>query len=331
VRTPWHELPGPVQAAVIRACGAEVVAADPPVTSGFSGGSASVLHLADGRQVFAKAGYGANEHLLQAYRQEAEVLSRLPAAVPAPGYVGRAEVAAGVAGEHGWQVVVSQGVSGRMPMPWDENALAAVHAACLASAAALTPVPAGLGTWGERGRLPTMIRDYAHDPEIRGALPAIAAGELELVAGQPHWLRERMDELQDLVELAEVALAGSTACHCDLRADNILVVAAPGGGERAVFVDWNFLAVGPTWTDFVGLLPLARLDGVDVDAWVARSPLTDGVPADHLDAWVALIAAYMLANAPQPLWPGGTPAIRVHQARYARAFLDWLAARRGWE
>jgi hypothetical protein len=166
------------------------------------------------------------------------VLSRLPAAVPAPGYVGQAQVPAGQAGEFAWQIMVSDALPGRMPLPWTETALDAVHTACVASARALTPPPPGFDD------LPTMVTDYAHDLAIVGALPAMATGELTLVDGQPGWLRGRLADLQALVELAEVALVGSTACHCDLR-------------------------------------------------------------ADHLDSWPALIAAYLLAYAPRPLWPGG--------------------------
>ena len=135
----------------------------------------------------------------------------------------------------------------------------------------------------------------------------------------------RLPELQALVESAAAALVGKTANHCDLRADNVLI-----DGGRAVFVDWNWLGVGPAWTDFVGVLPLARAEGVDVDRWVRRSPLTGDVDPDALDAWLATIAGYMLVHADRPIWPGTTPAVRVHQRRYARTFLDWLAVRRGW-
>lgn len=114
-----------------------------------------------------------------------------------------------------------------------------------------------------------------------------------------------------------------TACHGDLRADNVLV-----DGERAAFVDWNWLARAAAWTDFVGVLPLARADGVDADAWLRRSPLT--VPADDIDAFLARVAAYLLASADDPPWPGGSALIRVHQRRFARTFLDWLNVRRGW-
>ncbi|GAA4359148.1 hypothetical protein [Angustibacter luteus] len=102
------------------------------------------------------------------------------------------------------------------------------------------------------------------------------------------------------------------------------------GPAGAVFVDWNWLMRGAGWTDFVGLLPLARRDGVDVEAWLTRSALTRDVPPASIDAWLAVIAAYMLPNADEPVWPGGPPLVRVHQRLYARTFLDWLGARRGW-
>jgi hypothetical protein len=67
-----------------------------------------------------------------------------------------------------------------------------------------------------------------------------------------------------------------------------------------------------------------------VDAWLARSPLTQGVDPAAIDAWLAVIAAYMLENSQRRPWPGAPAALRVHQRRYARTFLDWLGARRGW-
>ena len=124
---------------------------------------------------------------------------------------------------------------------------------------------------------------------------------------------------------AERVLQGTTATHGDLRADNVLV-----DGDRAVLVDWNFLALGPPWLDLAGLLPAARADGVDADAWVRRSPLLRDVDPVDVDVWLAVLAAYMLANVGKPLWPGAPPALRVHQRRYARLFLDWLGDRRGW-
>jgi hypothetical protein len=87
---------------------------------------------------------------------------------------------------------------------------------------------------------------------------------------------------------------------------------------------------GPAWTDFIGVLPLARADGLDADGWVQRSPLTRHADPESIDAFLATIAAYMLANADAPVWPGGPATVRVHQRRYASTFLDWLGARRRW-
>jgi len=319
VRPLWQQLPDAVRAGIVAASGAAVAHAQPSAGSGFSGGFAAVLELADRRRVFAKAGSSVNPHLVDAYRQEARILAVLPPAVPAPRFVGAGNLPAGAADEHEWQFVVAEAAAGAMPHPWTEPALGAVHEACLAAVEALTPAPGALAP------LPLMVDDYARDATIRGVFPALAAGRLAVTAGQPAWLGQRLAELATLVDTTEEALVGTTACHCDLRADNTLV-----DGDQALFVDWNWLAVGPSWVDFVGLLPLARLDGVDVETWIARSPLTRDADPEHLDAWLALVAAYMLANADLPLWPGGTPWIRVHQRRYARAFLDWLAARRGW-
>ncbi len=318
-RPHWHQLPHGVQAAVGAAAGSPVVRAEPPPGSGFTGGFAAVVHLADGRRAFAKAGSSRNPHLVAAYAQEALVLGALPAGTPAARLVGSAHLDAGTVDSHEWQVVVAEVVDGVLPQPWTDEAVHAAHAACEASVAALTPVPSGLS-------LPALADEIGRDPDSLACFPALSSGGLELAAGQPRWLPQRYGELAALVDGAAARLDGDTACHCDLRADNMLI-----GPRGAVFVDWNWLVRGAAWTDFVGLLPLARADGVDADAWLARSPLTRDVDPEAVDAWLAVIAAFMLANAGRPIWPGGSPVVRVHQRRYARTFLDWLGARRGWD
>lgn len=317
-RPRWSELPEPVRQAVARAAGGTVVAADEPPGSGFTGGFAAVVHLADGRSVFAKAGSSRNPHLAPSYAQEATVLRALPVGVPAPAFVGAAHLPAGAVDEHEWRVVVAERADGALPQPWTEAALSAVHDACLLAVAALTPVPASLD-------LPEVATLFVGDERVLEVFRRLASGELPLTHGQPAWLPERYDELHALLAAARRHLAGDTACHCDLRADNILL-----GPAGAVFVDWNWLVRGAAWIDFVGLLPLARADGVDVDAWLRRSPLTRDVDPEAVDAWLAAIAGYMLRNADEPVWVGGPTAVRDHQRRYARTYLDWLAARRGW-
>jgi hypothetical protein len=318
VRPAWDDLPLGVQQAVGRAAGSAVVAAADPPRSGFTGGFAAVVRLADGRSVFAKAGSSRNPHLTGAYAQEAVVLEALPAGVPAPRFVGAGRLAPGAVDEHEWRVVVAEAAPGALPQPWTAQALEAVHDACLASVEALTPAPDAMD-------LPTLGSLFLDDEGVVSVFRRLASGELALTHGQPGWLPTRYADLDALLGGAAAHLQGDTACHCDLRADNILV-----GPSGAVFVDWNWLVRGAAWVDFVGLLPLARADGLNVDAWVARSPLTRDVDPEAVDAWLTVIAGYMLRNADEPVWVGGPPAVRDHQRRYARTYLDWLAARRGW-
>jgi hypothetical protein len=319
-RPQWTQLPCAVQEAVAKAAGARVLRAERSVGSGFTGGFAAVLHLADGRRAFAKAGSSGNAHVIEAYRREAQVLAALPRAVPAPRLLGAASLAAGDADREAWQVVVVEAVDGRLPLPWTEPDVATVHEACLAAAEALDPAPGALTPL-----LGSLVTELAHDPAIRSAFADLEAGRLPLTVGQPAWLSDRYAELDALLGVAPVALAGTCATHGDLRADNVLVA-----GGRAVVVDWNWLSLGPAWADFLSILPPARAEGVDADAWLRRSPLTQDVDPEHVDTWLAVIAAYMLGAAEQPLFPGALPALRAHRRRYARTFLDWLGARRGW-
>ena len=319
-RPQWEDLPVGVREALSVAAGGVVRRAEPSVTSGFSGGFAAVLHLVSGRRVFAKAGSDVNRHLIDAYRREALVLDALPETVPAPRLVGAASLDPGDADERAWQIVVVEAVEGRMPHPWTEPDLEAVHRACLAAVEALDPPPAALAPV-----LGSLVREYAEDVSIRRVFADLETGRTALTWGQPAWLPRRYPDLDALLAVAPAALEGTVGTHGDLRADNVLI-----SGGRAVVVDWNWLSLGPAWADLVGVLPLARADGLDVDRVLRTSPLTRDAEPEHVDSWLAVIAAYMLANADRPVFPGGTPALRVHQRRYARTFLDWLGARRGW-
>jgi hypothetical protein len=307
VRRPrWSELPATVRRAVGEAAGAPVWRADQPSGSGFTGGFAAVVHLTDGRRVFAKAGSSANPHVPAAYARERVVLRALPAQAPAPRFVGAAHVPAGPAGEPEWQVVVSAVAPGVIPLPWTEQNVAAVHRSCLAAAAALTPGPAHLETPG-RAQAVELGQDVL--TEVLALTRSTSV----------------VDDVIDLVHGSSPRLEGLTACHNDLRADNILV-----DGETATFVDWNWLVRGAAWTDFVGVLPMARADGVDADTWLMTSPLTRGVDPTAIDSWLAVVATQMLGQADQPVWPGGPASVRRHQRRFGLAALRWLGARRRW-
>jgi hypothetical protein len=320
-RPAWSELPAQVHRLVESLCGTAVEQAGAPSGSGFTSGYAGLVRLADRREVFVKAGGPKNNaHILPSYRREAdvlEVLGTLPPGLPVPRLLatGETETVEGT-----YRVLVTDPVDGRMPgQPWTAADLAAVHRTCLTCAQLLTPPPDGL-------ELPALADQMTEDAGVMSLFTRLATSETTLTWGQPAWVLARADELAEILARTPDALRGNTAGHADLRADNLLV--DPAG--TAWLFDWNWLSVGPAWTDFVGILPLARADGIDADAWLATSPLTEGVDPDDIDTWLAVIAAYMLDQADQPVWTAGPAHLRVHQRRYARTFLDWLGARRRW-
>jgi Phosphotransferase enzyme family len=315
-RPSWDQLPAEIPVLVRDLCGTPVAAAAAPSMGGFTNGYAGFVELANGDEVFVKAGGPVNEHVVPSYRQEAAVVPLLPAGVPVPRLLATGETEAQ---DGTWRVLISSPIRGRMPQPWTESDLAAVHSSCLACAALLTPGPATL-------TLPTLVDQIFGDGDVTSYFTRLARGEVDMTWGQPTWVQHRADELASLTASVREALRGTTANHSDLRADNVVIDA----DDKAWLVDWNWLSIGPAWTDFVGVLPLARADGLDADDWLRRSPLTSHVAHEDIDTWLAGVAAYMLVNADRPLWPGGTETIRVHQRRYARTFLDWLGERRGW-
>ncbi|HWD80939.1 MAG TPA: phosphotransferase [Kribbella sp.] len=316
LRPDWTSLPPALHEALDVALGTHITGVSNPVTSGFTGGFAARAKLADGRQVFIKA---AQEgfHAYEAYQREAEVVPQLPTAVRAPAIITTASTTPCSEGGGGrWFAVVSEWVEGRMPgNPWTVEDFARVTAACERTAEVMRPSPLdGLDPFG------SLVAD-----ELR--IPAeILAGERELPAGMQPWVPRILPELVELVGLAPEALAGDTAAHSDLRPDNLLIDDA----GTCWTVDWNWLTLGPAWVDWVGLLPVAQYQGIDTFSAITRSPLTADVPADHLDCYIAVIAAYMIKNADAPPPPGCTPALRNHQRLYAWTFLDWLAVRRKW-
>jgi aminoglycoside phosphotransferase (APT) family kinase protein len=316
LRPDWNTLPPALHESLAVALGTEITAAATPVRSGFTGGFAAQVHLADGRRVFVKAADD-TMHAYHAYQREAEVVPQLPSAIHVPAIITTAHaVEAGshlpTDGERQWFAVVSEWVEGRMPgAPWTDDDFRRVTATCERIAAAMEPSP-----------LPG-LHPFIEDLQIPGQ---ILAGERPLPQRLQPWVPRILPALADLVQLAPEAFAGEAATHGDLRPDNLLLDAT----GTCWTVDWNWLALGPRWMDWVGLLPVAHHQGIDTVAAIHSSPLTADVPAEHLDCFVGVIAAYMMTNADAPPPLGCTPALREHQRFYAWTFLDWLAVRRGW-
>lgn len=98
---------------------------------------------------------------------------------------------------------------------------------------------------------------------------------------------------------------------------------------ESVLVDWADAAIGPSWVDAVDILIGATADGQVSLTTHLMHPLFDGVPADHIDAWLASRLGFFVDRVRKPL---GSAAPQLNQvfAWYAGATYSWLAKRRGW-
>jgi hypothetical protein len=312
-RPAFAALPCSVQAAIGSAAGSAVDVAFPPVTTGFTGAYAGLLALSDGRRVFAKAAGPMAPFALQAIPREAGILRLLGGRATAPLVVGAVSV-------DGWQVVVLEAIDGHLPgMPWTEGDADAAHDACLELA---TLAPADVADLTDT----TMAADVGGDRAALACLDELASSARSWPDGIPPLPPGPARELARLGGLATQALVGDRLVHCDLRPDNMLVT--PSGQAR--LLDWNWVTRGPVWCDWVGLLPLMAHHGLDVDRMAARSPLLDGVDAEAVDAFLAILVGYLVDACVQPTVPGSLSAVRAHQRHLATTFTAMLAGRRGW-
>jgi hypothetical protein len=260
-----------------------------------------VLTCEDGSKHFVKAAsVKAQKLFAHSYREEARKLASLPEAAPAAAL-------RWVHDDDEWVALGIEHVEGRAPgRPWQRRDLDAAVAALAVAAEVLTPAPDEL-------ELDTFAAEFGELPgmwdQVRTTYPGLAhAGEAAALAAR----------------FAEVT-AGDTVVHTDVRDDNILII--PTG--EAVLCDWNWPVRGAAWLDTAILMIGPRGDGLDVDAVLAEAALTRDVPAEHLDIAIALVTAYFLAQAAQPV-PPTSPHLREAQRWQGEVCWDWLAERRGW-
>jgi len=95
-------------------------------------------------------------------------------------------------------------------------------------------------------------------------------------------------------------------------------------------LDWNWFTLGPTWCDWVGVVPTMHAQGHDLGELLDSSPLSRSAGPHAIDVWLALIGVYMLVKAGDEPMPGTTVALRQHQWYFARVFLSSPATHRGW-
>ena len=310
VRPTWDELPPCLRRRVAELAGAEVIRAE-VAGGGFTRGFAGLLRLAGGGSVFVKAASSDLPVAPSSYRAEASVLSNLPAGVPAPRLRFTDEV-------EGWVLLGIDAVGGgRMPgLPWTDADVASAVRACEEAASALTPAPTGLS-------LSRLADDMGGDEPYLTWFGAAASGETSSELLSP-WARGRLPVLQGLVDRSLAAIDGETACHGDLRPDNLVLDEA----GRTWICDWNWLSLAAPWTDVVGLLVTVHASGLDADAVLRSSWLSDGLDGDAIDAWLALIAAFMLAQSGDEPPSFASPWLGAHRAYFGTAALSWLQRRR---
>jgi len=95
-------------------------------------------------------------------------------------------------------------------------------------------------------------------------------------------------------------------------------------------LDWSWIALGPAWCGWVGLLPTMQAQGHDLGELLDSTSLSRSAEPHAVDVWLALVAVFMLCCLDEDPLPGTTVALRRHQRYFAQVFLDSLATHRGW-
>jgi hypothetical protein len=235
----------------------------------------------------------------ESYREEARKLAVLPTGVPAPRLLW--------SHEGDWVVLGIEHVEARAPRrPWLAADLDATLDALEVVAERLTPAP-------EELELDTFAEEFAevgaHWDHVRATRPDL-----------PH-----LEEAAALAAGFAEVVAGETLVHTDVRDDNVLL----DRDRRVWLCDWNWPVRGAAWLDTVLALVGPRGDGLDCDVVLASRPLTRDVPAEAVDAVLALLVGYFFHQGDQPV-PPASPYLRQHQLWQGAVVWDWLAARRGW-
>ncbi|GAB3821220.1 phosphotransferase family protein [Kribbella italica] len=367
-RPGWDTLPAALQHALAVALGTEIAEAGRPVGSGFTGGFAAPVTLADVRELFVKAAPD-TLHAYGAYQREAEIVPQLPDAVRVPAIVATATAELPATTTQAPAIVAT--TAAEPPATTTQAPAIVATTAAEPPATAQVPAPAresapaaSTTKWfavaSERipGRMPGSPWTVADFAAVTSACETMAdaltptplAGLDVLVAdiASGGWPIDLPDQIRSgdrplppgfqpwlpdvLHELTDLIALYPEALAGDTAMHSDLrpdnLLIDPAG--TCWTVDWNWLSLGPRWFDWSCLLPIAQYEGIDTQAAITSSPLTADVPADHLDCGAAVIAAYMLHDLDTPPPAGCTPELRRHQRLYAWTFLDWLAMRRGW-
>jgi hypothetical protein len=300
-------LPVHVVAAIGRALGGEIVAAETQ-PGGFSPGIAARVVLEGGGRAFVKAvAHEPNPTSPDFHRREAWIVGAMPAAAPVPRLLWTLDE-----GADGWVVLALEDLDGREPsQPWRGDELERVLDVVDELRAVLTPAPLDAGSAG--AALEAKINSWH----------LLAA---DTPAALDDWSRRHLERLVELERAIVDAVAGETLLHFDLRADNILLAA-----DRVYFVDWPHATVGASWLDGVAFAPsVAMQGGPDPETFLRRWPTAAQANPGSVTTAVASIAGFFTYRSLLPP-PPGLPTLRSFQAAQGELARSWLAQRTGWE
>lgn len=276
---------------------------------GFSPGAAVRVRLSTGRRVFVKAvSAQQNPDTPGLYAEEARYAAGLPEAAPAPRLLGVVE-------ERGWVLLVFEDIDGVTPdASWHDDELRRVLDAFADLAAFLDPSRVEAPSAAQRLR--TAFQGW------RNSLRQREEGSADSLSWLDPWAQRNLEALVELERRALHAAAGTSLCHGDLRADNILLT-----DERVYFVDWPAAYIGAPWVDLVLMVPSVWMHG---GAQAARSvyehPLVAKAAPDDVTAVAAAFTGYCLDRGHQPP-PPGLPTVRAYQRAAGAAALEWIKSR----
>jgi aminoglycoside phosphotransferase (APT) family kinase protein len=298
----WDDVPAHIQDTIAAAAGAPVTAAESK-EGGFSPALASVLSLADGRHLFAKASNLARSTFaVDAIRSEARVLAALPSNVPAPRLLFSYD-------DGDWAILLTEAIHGHNPrQPWLPDELRRFLNAFTVLADTLTPSPADAVELA-------CDTDFSHNWRSLAADPAAA---VRLAPG----IAALIDRLAILEDPWAAAVSGTSQMHGDLRSDNFLLTA-----DGFAVVDWPSVCLGAPWLDLLFAIPsVAMHGGGDPDTIWSAHPLSRAAEPEAVNTAITGLAGFFLYRSIQPPIPL-LPTIRDFQRVQGEIALHWLRGR----
>jgi aminoglycoside phosphotransferase (APT) family kinase protein len=308
-RRKWSELPQRLRDQLEEHLRARVLrAVSEP--GGFSPGVAARLELSDGRRLFVKVvGSAANPDSPGYHRAEARILAQLPPTAPVPRLIS-------VYDDGEWVALFLRELDGHTPrLPWQAPEFRRVLNAIESLADSFTPAPFPAMTFGEKhGKLFTRWQEMATAAKQRS----------DDLADLDAWVRRHLPQLVKLEKRSQVASAGNTLLHSDLRADNILITK-----DRVFFADWPSACLGAKWVDLLIFLPSVAMQG-GPHPWdiFDQSVMSRDARAEDVNAVLAAFTGFLLGDARKPP-PPGLSTLRPFQRAQGVEALQWLKHRMG--